>query len=458
MTSTTPPAATVPSNSCGEPVLLIGVDLGTTSVKAVVFSEDGQILATGRSSTPWELTADGAQSTAEELRDAAFTAIHMAVKLAPTGRIAGVGIASLAESGVVLDADDRSVMPVIAWYDRRDHEELAQLGDFLGAERFSTITGLPFAQQWSLTKSRWLSTNDRAAHAAGRLRLSVAEWIAYALGGRAVSEPSLASRTGWLDLAAKSWWPDALRFSRIPADWLPEIADAGTDLGSVTAEIHPRLTGARIAVAGHDHQAAAVGAGAWNSGDVLDSCGTAEALVRTADPGLAADTLSRLSRGGVTVGWHALPGYWCLLGATEGGRALGHTLRALNIQDVSLGLDDAALSAAPGTLRIDSDTTPGTIEALVAKQVAPGVLWRAAVEGVTEEVQRLSALMSTSTGPTRRFLAVGGWTASAALITAKRHYLGSVEIPDIPEAGARGAALFAGSAAGLWEDVRASGW
>ena len=95
---------------------------------------------------------------------------------------------------------------------------------------------------------------------------------------------------------------------------------AGAALGSVSADAGmPALTGAVLTVAGHDHQAAAIGAGATGAGDELDSCGTAEALVRTIPAGLRAGPVREMTAAGVTVGWHALPGYWCLLGATESG-------------------------------------------------------------------------------------------------------------------------------------------
>lgn len=436
--------------------LLIGVDLGTTGVKAVVFSEAGRALAQGRCATPWTVTADGAETSGERLRDAAFAAIRRAVDRAPSGRIAGIGIASLAESGVLIDRDGRSVGPVIAWYDRRDARELRELDADLGRRAFATTTGLPFAQQWSVTKHRWLMRHEHAAIGRSRMRLSVAEWIAHALGGRAASEPSLASRTGWLDLRGRAWWDDALEFSGVPAHLLPELADAGTDLGAVRDGLHPRATGARIAVAGHDHQAAAVGAGAWRSGEVLDSCGTAEALVRTADPNLEPETIARLTAGGVTVGWHALPGHWCLLGATEGGRLLGTLLDELGVADLAAGIDARALELPDDGLRLHSGASIDELRALARGESAPAALWRAAVEGITEDAERLARLMSECAGPSSRYLAVGGWTASAALLAAKRRRFGTVVLPRVEEAGARGAALFAGIAAGRWADASAS--
>jgi len=77
---------------------------------------------------------------------------------------------------------------------------------------FSSRTGLPYRSQWSLTKHRWQLENDPAAANAVR-RLNVAEWIIRGLGGDEVSDASLASRTGWLDLELRTWWSESLDWS-----------------------------------------------------------------------------------------------------------------------------------------------------------------------------------------------------------------------------------------------------
>ena len=155
----------------------------------------------------------------------------------------------------------------------------------------------------------------------------MAEWIVHALGGEQVSEQSLASRTGWLDLAGRDWWDAALTWSGARRSLLPDLVDAGEPVGT-THDLWdiPGLRGAALTVAGHDHQAAAIGADAARVHAELDSCGTAEAYVRTVPPGLPADDIRALTDAGITVGWHALPEHWCLLGATRGGLLLQRIL------------------------------------------------------------------------------------------------------------------------------------
>ncbi|MGO1850850.1 MAG: FGGY-family carbohydrate kinase [Microbacterium sp.] len=432
--------------------LLVGLDIGTTSSKAVVFTNAGEPVAIGRADTEWTRSTAGTEITAEQLRDAAFLALSRAVDASPPGRIAGVGIASIAESGVLLDDGGRSIAPVIAWHDRRDGEELEQLTRTIDPVRFRSTTGLPLRQQWSLTKNRWIARHVPRA-AAATMRLNVAEWVAFALGARPSTEPSLASRTGWFDIHTGSWWDEGMEFARVSADTLPELEPCGTDLGCITADVHPRLLGAHITIAGHDHQAAAVGFGAYNPGDVLDSCGTAEALVRTAVPPVAPETVDALAAGGVTTGWHVLPGRWCLLGATEGGLMLGRILRALGVDDFASGLDKAARALTSPSVDVAVDDTGRAAIQAIGDDASPAHIWRAAVERATADADILAQLIADATGPNTRVVAAGGWTASAALIDAKRRAWGAVTVPAQAEAGARGAAVFAGVASGSWGNV-----
>ena len=123
---------------------LVGLDVGTTSCKAVVMTPEGRKVATGRAPTPWTTSPLGTEIDGGTLVAAARSALSEAVAAAPTGRIAGVGVASMAESGVLLGADGRPVAPVIAWHDTRDAAETDDLRATL--ERTSAcVPGCPCA-------------------------------------------------------------------------------------------------------------------------------------------------------------------------------------------------------------------------------------------------------------------------------------------------------------------------
>jgi sugar (pentulose or hexulose) kinase len=428
--------------------LFVGLDVGTTTSKAVVFTEDGDPVASGLAATPWTVTHSGAELDATALLEAAKSAIAEALADCPPAPIGGLGVASIAESGVLLDRHGEPVAPVIAWHDTRDNAELEGLRNTIGAQTFSSTTGLPLRQQWSLTKHRWLIDNVPSASSAVR-RLNVAEWIVRGLGGEEATEQSLASRTGWLRLAERDWWTDTLAWSAARQSLMPPLVTAGTPLGRITAEAGlPRLAGAVLTVAGHDHQAAVIGAGADGPGDELDSCGTAEALVRTIAPGLSPNVVADLAEAGITTGWHAVADHWCLLGATQGGLALQRILALLGKDRADLAALDADAIALPMPEMRVAAPSFGKLDILgITDDDGPAQLWRAALETVTEQAAEIHDAMSAVSGAHRTLVVTGGWSHSAGLIAVKRRRFGELVQADVAEAGALGAALMAAKAA-----------
>jgi sugar (pentulose or hexulose) kinase len=440
--------------------LLVGLDVGTTTSKAVVFGCDGAPLAVGRATTPWrtvEVSGGGSPSVsgtelhADELLDAALAALSRALADAPEGRVVGIGVTSMGESGVLLDSRGRPVAPVIAWHDSRDVGEVAELGRAIGDGAFSARTGLPLRSQWSLTKHRWQVDNDPGV-ARAVTRLNIAEWIVGGLGGDYASDASLASRTGWLDLAARSWCDDYLEWSGASESLLPPLVTSGKALGKVRdAGGVTRLKGAVLTTAGHDHQAATIGAHAAGPGDQLDSCGTAEALVRTVHAPFPALGVARLAQAGITVGWHVLDGRWALLGATEGGLALTRVLSAIGGSRAELAqLDAAAMSATPGSVTVEIDDIARVTVGGIGDGVSAGGIWRATLEAITDQILDIHRSMTSVVGPHRNMVVTGGWSRSAALMQVKQRAFGDLTLSAVDEAGARGAALLAGLAAGTY--------
>ncbi|MBE1492738.1 FGGY-family carbohydrate kinase [Plantactinospora soyae] len=438
--------------------LLVGLDVGTTGSKAVVFTELGDPVSQAAAGTPWTTTATGAELDPDALLAAARGALATALADAPPGRVAAVGVASMGESGVLLDSAGHPLGPMIAWHDTRDEDELADLHARIGPDTFARTTGLPLRHQWALTKHRWLRGHHPESRRAVR-RLNVAEWVVRGLGGDEACEQSLASRTGWLRLDGRDWWPEALDWSGASASLMPELVTAGTPLGTVADRAGlSRLTGATLTVCGHDHQVAAIGAGALRPGDELDSCGTAEALVRSVAPGLPPETVAGLVDAGVTVGWHALAGRWCLLGATTGGLTLQRVLAGLGLDRADLPELDALAS------RVDPSRHGVTIEdegrsigvparpltGAPVTSAGPAEIWRAALESVTEEIGVIHDAMTSYSGVHHDLVAVGGWARSTALMEVKARRLGPVRRSPVAEAGARGAALLAGLAAEVY--------
>lgn len=426
----------------------VGLDVGTTSSKAVVYDASGRTLAQGRHPTRWDVTPDGVAIDPQVLADEAEAALAAALDgVAEDVHIAAVGITSMGETGVLVDRHGDPVTHAIAWHDSRDADEVDRLEHDLGADRFSSTTGKPVRGQWSLTKHRWLLDHDPSAAGAVR-RFNVAEWVARRLGADEACDRTLASRTGWFDPFAGTWWPDALGWSGASAGLMPPLVQSGEPIGVVADSAHPQLRGAVITLAGHDHQAAALGAGAGGVGDELDSSGTAEALVRTIPPTLSRAQLLDLARHGVTTDESIQRGLWSLLGGTEGGLAMQRALSLLGVAPGGLAaLDELALAASRDGVRVGG-VGGAALELAVADGVGPGHVWRAVVETATAQAVALHRAMSDIVGPHRNLVAVGGWCHSAMVLAAKRAGFGDLTVAPVAEAGALGAATLAARAAG----------
>ena len=422
--------------------LLLGIDVGTSACKAALLDIDGVEVAHGQAPTPWESVPTGAQVDPDALLAAVARAAAEAIAQAPEGRVAGIGVASVAETGMLLDATGRVLHPPIAWHDARGIAEARALERDL--PDFSARTGLPASALCSLTKLKHL-----AIHGAARW-LNVAEWIVHRLGGRQVSELSLSSRTGLLDLDPRAPYADALAWADLPGDLLAEAVLAGTDAGRSDGAAVPGTEGAVLTVAGHDHVVAGLGVGVIAPGDVLDSCGTAEAIVRVAPP-LDAAARRRSVAGGVTVGWHVAQGRQALLAGLWSGLALREVLDDLGIGESDREeLSAGALAIAPG----DAPALELELHSLERSRVdlpaaAPAAVWRAAIDAVARDVEALIAHVDAVAGPHSRLVVTGGWSRDAAVFDAKRR-LGAIEAPPVAEAGCRGAALLSGVAAGLY--------
>jgi sugar (pentulose or hexulose) kinase len=436
--------------------LLLGIDVGTTACKAAVVDAAGAERAHGSAPTPWERVPTGAEIDPHALREAALAAARAALRAAPEGRVRGIGVAGMAETGVLLDGRGESLAPAIAWYDARGADEARRLGEDLGAERFARTTGLPVIALCTAPKLRWMVANRPAVRAARRW-LNVGEWVVRGLGGDEVTELSLASRTGLFDLEAKAPFADALAWTGMREDLLPDPVLAGTPAGTV-GDALPEARGAVLTVAGHDHLAAGVGAGVVAPGDVLDSCGTAEALVRVVAPPLDGEQILRAVRGDVSVGWHVADGRHALLGGLWTGLALREVLDELGAGEAGRHeLDAGAIATAPGdapALELDLVSLERRPPRLPGG-VAPERVWRAALDASAAELETRLGRIDAIAGPRRRVVVTGGWARDDAFLAAKAAHIGPFEHPPVVEAGARGAALLAGVAAGLFESADA---
>lgn len=431
--------------------ILVGVDVGTTSIKALAVSLEGRVLGEAATPTPWQHSGPHSQIAPRLLADTAIAVCAEAVAAAAaagTTVVRAIGVTGIAETGALLDAHGEPCAPALAWFDPRGLS--APIKEAVTAREFQRATGRRLNSKPSIAKIAWLQRSIPSASSAVR-HLCVAEWVVRALGGDEVAEASLSSRTGLLELATRSPWSVA---SSVVGDLLTSnVVWAGDPAGRVGEDAPAALRGAVLTVAGLDHQAAVFISGAARDGALFDSMGTAEALIRTVAQPLDADTIERLTDHDIDVDWSVLPDHQILLAGRLTGLTLERVAGMLGAtdRDARRALGEAALGSTRGSdgprlVGVGNDSV--SIEG-ITDGVSPALVWRAAVEDLGELAGQALAQMSRAAGPHTSAVLAGGWSRNPMVADSKRRQLGDYVASNIQEPGALGAAFLGGVAAGL---------
>lgn len=428
--------------------VLVGVDVGTTRVKAVATDSDLHVLGEHAVLTPWRHEGATAEVDPTALATATVEAAAGAARAAG-GRAISVGVTGMSETGVLLDRHGAPVGPAMAWYDPRGDSETVR--EHLGDDAYRRTAGRTIDAVSSLPKVLWLRRHVEETRQAVRF-LSVPEWTVHSLGGEQVNELSLVSRTGLFDVPSKTPWLDALALLDAGASFLGEIVSAGQRVGRVHDSAPEELRGAVLTVAGHDHQTAAFALGAAVDGALFDSLGTAEALVRTVRAPLPSDSIDRLAAGHVTTGWGVVPGHLCLLAGLPTGISLERVGAMVGAptptERIELGRRALATNRSATAMRV-SATYHGLTLHDVDDEADPALVWRVVVEDITTDAARILETITAEAGAHREVIVAGGWLHNPMVRAVKESQYGSFGTRAMAEPGAVGAAEMAGIAAGV---------
>ncbi|MBO4345224.1 MAG: hypothetical protein J5833_05685 [Victivallales bacterium] len=417
---------------------IVGIDIGTTAVKACMFDgDDGKLLGIGHAEYTLETPApDIVELEAEEY----WNAVQKALSQLPNERYGAVAITGQAETLVTLDSNGQPTGKAIVWLDNRAKQEAEEITAHFGAEELFRLSGqTEILPCFPAPKILWLKRNEPERFAKTAKFMMVEDYIGWRLSGAFATCKGLLPSSIYYDIRTGKYYQPMLDFIGISEDRLPPLASPG--------ETFAEFNGTRIAAAPIDHVCGNLGAGCG----ITETTGCALAICAVADE-LLYDEQKRISTycGATDKSFALLP--W----TPTGGMILRHFR-----DHVSGGLSYDELGAMAAQVKPGADgliILPHCAGAVspVTNPNARGVAWgftlahtkahwvRAIMESIAYLLRDNIETLRSIGCPVNAITSLGGAASSPVWLQIKADVLQMpVNVPECPELTALGAAMLA---------------
>jgi len=418
---------------------LVGLDVGTTGVKALAVSTSGEPVALAEEEYPLSTPQPGwAEQDPEDWRLAAERALER-LGVEP----AEIGYSGQMHGLVCLDERDRVIRPAILWNDQRTAAECEEIEERVGRERLIQLTGNRALTGFTAPKLLWLRRHEPEAYGRIRRILLPKDYVRLRLTGEHAIDAADASGTLLFDVANRRWSDEVLDALELPGEWLPPVYES-----------------TEIAGAG-DQQAAALGVGIDRPGPVSVVLGTS-GVVFAVLPEYAAEPQGR-----VHVFCHAVPGAWEAMGVMLSAAGSLRWFRDALAPGVSYSDLVAEAETAPAGSDgltflpyLQGERTPhadpsarAMFEGLSLRHDRGGLV-RSVLEGVAYGLRDSLELLRSLGVAADVGRVSGGGARSRLWLRIVASVLGlPLQLTAVEEGSAYGAALLAGVRAGVFEDV-----
>lgn len=258
---------------------VIGIDTGTTHLKAALIRLDGKIAFTEKAPTPLKVSGNESWYEPEQIYKMVKGQIQRLILKAGEDalEICAVCLTGMAEAGLVLDrSTGRELTEILPWFDKRTVRLSKQTGEDLICRQYQK-TGLYNSYKYGIYKYMWL-TENRKLETNNAIWLSLSDYIAFRLTGRYSTTPGFAVRTYAYDMIHDCWDAEMLDRYGLQSENFPEVRREGQAVGLCTDKELCAGFGSQVEVAicGHDHVCALYAIAGENQRRIVDSCGTAE--------------------------------------------------------------------------------------------------------------------------------------------------------------------------------------
>jgi len=455
--------------------VVVALDSGTTSTRAMVFDHDGRSLASEQVAHEQFFPRPGwvEHDPLELWRNARAVLTTVVDRLGVTAEmIAGLGITNQRETAVMWNRlTGQPIGRAIVWQDTRTQERVDLLRKRGDAETVTTLTGLPVATYFSATKfAEILDTHPGARDAAQRgeiLAGTVDSWLLWNLtggvdGGRHLTDVTNASRTLLMDIETLSWRDDLCETFDVPRSVLPDIVPSAFDFGQVLTI--PALNGVSIAAMVGDQQSATLGHVAVEAGDAKNTYGTGNFLMVSTGETLVRSTHGLIS----TVAFQRTggPARYALEGSVAVSGSLVQWLRdnlglistSDEIESLAESVPDSGgiviVPAFSGLFAPHWRPDARGIIAGLTRYTTKAHIARAALESVACQSRDVVAAAEMDLGKPIRELNVDGGMVHNNLLMQLQADISGIPVvrPVMTETTALGAAFAAGLSVGFWRD------
>ncbi|HUK94582.1 MAG TPA: xylulokinase [Gaiellaceae bacterium] len=431
--------------------MFVGLDVGTSGVKAVAVSPEGEVLSRAEEQYPLSTPAPG---WSEQDPVDWWRASEAALAAVGAEGAAGIGLSGQMHGLVALDGEDEVIRPAILWNDQRTSAECEEIERRIGIAPLIRLTGNRALTGFTAPKLLWLREHEPDAY--GRIRhvLLPKDYVRLRLTGERATDVADASGTLLFDVAERRWSGEVLDALEIPAEWLPEALESPEVSGRT-------VDGIPVAAGAGDQAAGALGVGVDGPGPLSVVLGTS-GVVFAALPAYEPEPEARLH-----VFCHAVPGTWhamgVMLSAAGSLRWFRDAFAPGASYDELVAEAEGVEPGAEGVLflpYLSGERTPHADPYAraaftgLALEHGRGELVRAVLEGVAYGLRDSLELLRNLGVRAETGRASGGGARSRVWLEIAASTLGlPLELATVEEGAAFGAALLGGVAAGAFADV-----